>query len=314
MENIPKAAIRTNLQWNINAARMKRSRLSKARTLYYANTVCTLRLLLSNDIEVNPGPTKTTTTIRKAPKCPKCEKTIRSNSKQVSCCVCQNLYHLNCSAIRVSNKQSVTPNDWICTNCVHTVLPFLNVRSLDDTCDFDASLPNENILVDHLQRINEHRNNISIAHLNTQSIASTFDAFHLMINKYKFDILAVTETWLKGSVHQYNYVQVEGYETFFRNREGQRGGGVGFYIKDNIVTSERKDFNKLDQSIEHQWIEVRGRNKNTPYLVGVMYQPSSDENIKLDWLEKLDSLLSKICVKWNGVIILTGDYNIDLLA
>ena len=59
---------------------------------------------------------------------------------------------------------------------------------------------------------------------------------------------------------------------------------------------------------------MKGRNKNNSFLVGVLYQPSSNENEKRDWLEHFDLLLSQIFLKWNGIIILTGDYNIDLLS
>ena len=51
----------------------ERVRFSKARTVYYANTTATLRLILSGDVEQNPGPAK----------CPSCNKTVRSNSKQL---------------------------------------------------------------------------------------------------------------------------------------------------------------------------------------------------------------------------------------
>jgi len=47
---------------------------------------------------------------------------------------------------------------------------------------------------------------------------------------------------------------------------------------------------KIDTSIEHFWIEVNGKNKNSNYLVGCSYQPSSIEAEKRDWCDKLDYL------------------------
>ena len=70
---------------------------------------------------------------------------------------------------------------------------------------------------------------------------------------------------------------------------------------------------KIDESIEILWSELRGRNKNTPFLTGVVYQPSSNETEKLVWLGKFEHILSEVYTKWNGVIILAGDLNIDLL-
>ena len=40
---------------------------------------------------------------------------------------------------------------------------------------------------------------------------------------------------------------------------------------------------------------------------------SSNETEKLVWLEKFEHILSEVYTKWNGVIILAGDLNIDLL-
>ena len=45
----------------------------------------------------------------------------------------------------------------------------------------------------------------------------------------------------------------------------------------------------------------------------MFYQPSSENNMKLEWIEKLDSTLSIVKSTWNGNII-TGDCNIDLFA
>ena len=46
----------------------------------------------------------------------------------------------------------------------------------------------------------------------------------------------------------------------------------------------------------------------------MFYQPSSENNKKLEWIEKLDSVLSIVKSNWNGNIMITGDSNIDLLA
>ena len=185
----------------------------------------------------------------------------------------------------------------------------LDVLNLSDP-DFSVTLGSE----PHLEVLNKYRNNTSIAHINVQSLTSTFDEFSYMLNQYYFDIVALSETWLTGNKHQLDYVKIDGYKSLFKNREHKRGGGVGFYVKENISFTERKDLSNIEKSIESLWIEVCGRNKNTPYLVGVIYQPNFNESDKQDWLEKFDHLLTEIYVKWHGVLILTGDFNIDLLG
>ena len=55
------------------------------------------------------------------------------------------------------------------------------------------------------------------------------------------------------------------------------------------------------------------RNKNTPVVIGVIYQPSSNESEKLIWLEKFERILTEIYTKWSGVMIIACNFNIDIL-
>ena len=118
--------------------------------------------------------------------------------------------------------------------------------------------------------------------------------------------------WLKDNKHQYEYAEMSGYNIVFGNRENKKGDGVGFYVKDHLSFTLRNDITKMDDSIETIWIEVRGKNKNSAFLIGAFYQPSSDEKEKQCWLEKFDHLIAEVYVKWNGMIIIAGDFNINL--
>ena len=100
----------------------------------------------------------------------------------------------------------------------------------------------------------------------------------------------------------------------YRDRDEKCGGGAGVYIRDTIEFEVCSDILKLDDSIEHLWVEIQGRKKNSACLIGIFYQPSSENNKKLEWLEKLDSVLSIVKSTWNGTVRITGDSNIDLLA
>ena len=57
------------------------------------------------------------------------------------------------------------------------------------------------------------------------------------------------------------------------------------------------DLGKIDESIEILWIELRGRNKITPLLTGVVYQPSSNETEKLVRLGKFEHILREVFYK-----------------
>ena len=145
-------------------------------------------------------------------------------------------------------------------------------------------------------------------------MSSTFDEFQFMINQTKFDVITLSETWLKNDKHLLEYVRLPGYEFTYRNRDEKRGDGVGIYIGDTIEFKVRSDISKLDDSIEHLWVEIEGKKKNSACFIGVFYQPSSENNKKLEWIEKLDSVLSIVKSNWNGNIMITGNSIIDLLA
>ena len=134
-----------------------------------------------------------------------------------------------------------------------------------------------------------------------------------MLQEYPFDILTLSERWLKVDVNLLNYLQIPGYKFSYKSRNDRIGGGVGSYIKNSLEYKVHHDFNKIDEFIKLLSIECKGKKCNKSYLVAALYQPSSDEKEKPIWIEKLDMLLSAVNSTWNKTIIITGDTNIDYL-
>jgi exonuclease III len=150
-------------------------------------------------------------------------------------------------------------------------------------------------------------------HLNTQIMMSTFDEFILTINQFPFDIITLSETWLKDNPYLLDYVSIPGYVNIFRNRNHIRGGGVGIYCRDhNINFKQRQDIEKLQPDMERIWLEIPGRNKNSKLLLGVMYR-SEIILSKQSWLDGFESILSYLLTRWDGLLLITGDMNVDLL-
>ena len=65
--------------------------------------------------------------------------------------------------------------------------------------------------------------------------------------------------------------------------------------------------------MEHLWLEIPGRNKYSKALVGVIYNSERILNPS-SWLDSLERLLGHLTVSWDGMPILTGDVNIDMLS
>ena len=93
----------------------------------------------------------------------------------------------------------------------------------------------------------------------------------------------MSETWLKDNQKLLDYVVIPSYKLEYASCDNKRGGGVGVSIKEAFTYAEREDIINLKKSIEHWWLKVSGLNKNSSYLVGILYQPSSIEQEKRDW-------------------------------
>ena len=159
--------------------------------------------------------------------CTLCMKTIRKNSSSISCVNCNQQCHLRCYNPKAKKKVE----DWLCSLCLPSVFPFSGIRDLST---FDDDELNQH--VEALRKLDENRNLLSLVQLNTQSMVSSFEEFAIFVNKHSFDIIAVTETWLKNDPNLLEYVKIDGYNMHYNNRDGRRGGGVGLYIKDSEMT------------------------------------------------------------------------------
>ncbi len=195
------------------------------------------------------------------------------------------------------------------TRTKQKVLPFFRIRDIDDEID---TVQNE-FQLESVALLDRHQKHFSLAHLNTQSMTPSFAEFESMLIQHQFDLITMSETWLKQNKTLLDHLEIEGYKKDFRNRDLKRGGGVGFYLKSDIKHKTRNDIQSLDNSIEHQWIELTGKTKLSNILIGIVYQPSSVTRERFEWLDKFETLLSQITLIHKGPIMITGDFNIDLL-
>ena len=157
---------------------------------------------------------KQATTRRKAPICSACEKTVRMNSKRMTCTYCKLLIHLHCTNTK-SLIISYTKNskEWTYFSCVSTELPYNKVRDeLNTNIESDENYTNE-----HLEKLDELKKHLSICLLNTQSMSYMFDEFQFLINQTLFDVITPSETWLKNEKHLLEYVRLSGYQFAYQN-------------------------------------------------------------------------------------------------
>ena len=88
-------------------------RKQSAPILHYSNHSARFRLLISGDIEINPGPTS----------CGVCEKTVRRKFRQNECSQCYTKVHSKCITTHPTST-----HQWMYTQCMNTLFPFFNTR------------------------------------------------------------------------------------------------------------------------------------------------------------------------------------------
>ena len=129
-----------------------------------------------------------------------------------------------------------------------------------------------------------------------------------MINQANFGFITLSKTWLKSDKHLLGYVRLPGYKFAYRNwhKKSKHGRGVGSYIRYTIGFQVRNSISKLNEYIGNFWVEIQGKKKNSAYLIGIFYHPSSENNKKIKWIKKLDSVLSIVKLMRSGIIMING--------
>lgn len=194
--------------------------------------------------------------------------------------------------------------------------PLLNNKDLDPDCNY---------FVDNNKRsceyyapsqltfkFQEANRSFSIMHLNCRSIGNKLNEIQLLLNDLPTDILTVTETWLTELTK--DTISIPGYSFIQKNREDDRGGGVGFFVRDGINFYEFGiNAGTSSDSYESMFIRIPLL-KDTDMIVGAIYRPPGTHLGKFN--DDFDHLMNSLCTgkNRNKKVFLTGDFNIDLLA
>jgi hypothetical protein len=139
---------------------------------------------------------------------------------------------------------------WTCPHCISTELRFHGLENIVSESPINQSnfeQPHDH----HLEALANNNKYIKVLHINTQSMVSTFDDLLFAIERYNFDVVCMSETWLKDNKLLLQHVSIPGYTQVFNNRGKARGGGVGMYIRETIKFKRRTDSENKFLSLEH---------------------------------------------------------------
>ena len=125
-------------------------------------------------------------------------------------------------------------------------------------------------------------------------MSSTFDEFQLMLYHHPFDIITLSETWLRSDANLLQYVQIPGYNFCYKNWDERRGGGVGIDIKDTIKYKERQKPKQTRRNYR-TYVERVSREEQKQRLLCRCFPPTSswrqrktdmDSNTRYDTFSK----------------------------
>ena len=231
------------------------------------------------------------------------------------------------------NNSSIEKNDVISTDEDLGKLPEVNpkivsphkisnlckawyhIGIIDDNFDFEFSpenLFNSSHLLDSIytlpSSLQKSNDKFSLLHINCRSIINKLQDIQMLIGQCDANIIALTETWL--NVGNENSVSIKGYNFVSKCSVVSRGGGVGFFVSDNISFKiiDLVSLNIIVTYFEILLLKIVQR-RSSDFYVAVVYR-HPDCNMKVFNLEffNFSNYFS------NRLSFILGDFNVDLLT
>ena len=148
----------------------------------------------------------------------------------------------------------------------------------------------------------------SLIHFNCRSLPSNCSKLKEIISTidFQFDVIALSETWLKDNEHD-NY-NMEGYNMFTCSRLDKTGGGVAMYINDSLEHRYLPDKSKFIQNCaEIVSVEITMKNGRKTIICCVYRAPNTDLSMLCEFLTNILRNVRK------NTVYMCGDFNVDLL-
>ena len=191
------------------------------------------------------------------------------------------------------------------------------VTHLDDvenTITVTANAPY--IDTEHLATyMTKYKSRFTILNLNTQSINAKFDRLEILLkdlkdHDFEFSAICLQETWLKNKDDLSNF-QFANYTSFGLDATCSKHGGLAIFLHDDF---HGETINNYENSTlwEALFIEISGDILKRNIILGNIYRPPRDRNADIkSFVDKI--ALSITSLNSSLDIIITGDFNIDLL-
>ncbi|KAF0299344.1 hypothetical protein FJT64_027870 [Amphibalanus amphitrite] len=133
------------------------------------------------------------------------------------------------------------------------------------------------------------------------------------IEQHGFDSISLSETWLKPATPN-RLIPVPGYRILRNDRPDGRGyGGVAVLVRDalDVTVIDSPDCQTEGSKLETLWVQIRvGKRKA---MLCSLYRPPVQTTARISAdLDELERQVQHILTRRSGLILLTGDVNINM--
>ena len=150
----------------------------------------------------------------------------------------------------------------------------------------------------------EYNLDLKLLYFNGRSILGKIDELKIIVEKGKYDLIAITETWLTNEINN-ELIALPGYTAIRQDRDQKRGGGVLMYIREPLTFKQLRIINREQNEII--WCEINLRKPKT-LILGCTYRaPNCNEPEN----KALYNKIREVCLSHpNSTIVLVGDFNL----
>ncbi len=160
---------------------------------------------------------------------------------------------------------------------------------------------------------------MKFCHLNARSILSGVDLdthiddqysllddiYECLVYINEFDVIAISETWLKDNVRE-DALDLAGYQLPLCKNRATRGGGVMLYVRDYIGAIHRPDLESNDTEV--LWVELRLKDKKV--LFATCYRPPGASALQVDaFIDSFSNQIENAMNENPDALIMVGDFN-----
>ena len=193
-------------------------------------------------------------------------------------------------------SHNVDENEWDTTSCS----PYVNLEQFSSYAS-------------------SHTDNLSVLTLNCQSLNAKFDTILLIIemlareSKFNFKLICLQETWHKDSDEATLFTLPNYHKPFDLPASCSKHGGLICYVHNSLDAELVHTYSGFTW-YEGLFVRITGNNIS-PTLIGNFYRPprrNNNNNVVQDFITEFSPVWNTIKQSKDDIII-TGDFNIDLL-